>query len=183
MRTIARNRTSDALSFSAGVSATLSRRWYANFDTSLYEIDATVASAGVAARPRSERIVTTLNLVGASLRAGRDSLNLGLRIDSSNIADTSTVFADWRMPIGDRWQITPRLDLSQRSARDLPQWIYQPSLRVAHFRPNGMRFELEARGRFSDRELPVDDLNAGFFEDGTEQTTDYFVALRWQLDF
>ena len=184
IRTLARDRTADALTASVGIDIPLSERLDLSLDVSTRAADATVASGGVASIPETgTQFYVNANLVGSSLLRQGDLTLLTLRHDATRTRDSSTVIIDTRLPFGEGLRINPRLSLTRRidNASDTEQIVATPSIRIL-YRWRSLMLDLEAGGRWSSRDLPPGEIDA-FTPDGTEELTGGFVNLGYRLEF
>jgi len=188
VRHLARNRTAEERSGSAGLSAALTPRLQLKADVAWLEYTETVASGGVAAFPGTgPQLSWGGHLLGSGFfRAGQLFL-VGYRHDETREADTDTVFVDLRQPVGERLRIQSRLDVSQRIANqdpagDIDQWIANPMLRLAYDWQRRYRIEFEVGGQWSNRKFPPA-LTPPLIEDDTIEQSDYYLQLGYTLDF
>ncbi len=184
VRTLARDRTAQATTVSAGVSLPLSERLDLSVDVTSRQSDATVASGGVAAIPATgTQLFLNATLVGSSLLRQGDLSILTLRHDTTRTRDSSMLMIDIRLPFGEGLRINPRISLIRRidNASGMEQLIASPSLRII-YRWRALMIDLEAGGRWSSRDLPATEIDP-FTEDGTEELTGGFVNLGYRLEF
>ena len=184
IRTLARNRTAQATSISAGVSIPLSERIDLSLDLSARQSDATEASGGVASIPDTgSQMFYNATFVGSSLLRQGDLTILTLRHETTRTRDSSMLMIDTRLPFGQGLRINPRLSLVSRSdnVSGSDQTIVSPSLRVV-YRWRALMIDLEAGGRWSNRDLPPTEIDL-FTEDGTEELIGGFVNLGYRLEF
>lgn len=188
IRRLARNRTPDAESASAGLTAEISQRWQLNADISYYELEATTASGGVEAFPNTgPQYIYGGYLLGSSLFKAGDSVIVGYRHYESGRSDSDTINVDMRYPIGERLRINPRLALTAQdrvSAIDgeSDEFIINPMLRVLYRGDRRYRIELEVGGQWSDRELPAGAISP-LAPDGSIESSSYYLQLGYWLDF
>ena len=93
------------------------------------------------------------------------------------------IMIDSRLPFGEGLRINPRLSFVQRTDNrtDTDQSIASGSLRVI-YRWKALMIDLEAGGRWSNRDLPPTEFDP-FTVDGTEELTGGFVNLGYRLEF
>lgn len=185
MRRLARNRTAQSQLASIGFSAGLTERFNLNSDIGYHEIEATPSTGGIPGTPgNGGQIYYTANLVGSSLMKARDTMILGLRYSTDDLATTSTLILDMRYPVRDSWRINPRIAVSTREneLENADQWIIAPTLRLLYRWFRGSRLELEVGGEWSDRDLPQDPL-ALPGDPVTEESSAYFMTLGYYMDF
>ncbi len=188
IRRLARNRTAETRSASAGLSAELSQRWQLNADITYNEYGATVSSGGVAAFPASgPQYFYGGHLLGSSIVKAGDSLVLGYRHFESRGTDSDTVTIDLRYPLGDGLRINPRLALTLRTSSqsmqsDTQQRIASPMLRVLYRWRRKYRIEFEIGGQWSDRELPPG-IVSPLDPDGSVESSAYYLQLGYWVDF
>jgi tetratricopeptide (TPR) repeat protein len=188
VRTLARNRTAEVRSGSAGVSAQLSERWHLNADISYDEHGSTISSGGVAAFPASgPQYVYSGQLLGSSLFRAGDSVVFVLRHLKSRDSDANTGIVDWRLPHGDRLRINPRLAVTrqtrkQNAAGVTQQWIANPMLRVFYNWRRTWRIELEVGSRWSDQELKPA-LPTSSAANASVESKGYYLQLGYWMNF
>ncbi|MDH3643626.1 MAG: hypothetical protein OES38_16100, partial [Gammaproteobacteria bacterium] len=186
IRTIARNRTTDAQNASLGLAITLSERWYFNGDAGYSAIDETIASAGVEGLAASgPQLYYSARLIGSSVFRNGDTTIVGFRLGSTERADTSTLSLDLRLPFGRSFRLSPRLAVSWRDAspQGEQQLIAEPSVRLVYQARRRYRLEVEAGGRWSARDLPDALLLSPLYPDEREESLGYYFNLRWGVDF
>lgn len=184
IRTLARNRTAQATTVSAGVSLPLGERIEMSLDISARQSDSTEASGGVAGIPDTgTQLFYNATLVGSGvLRQGGLTI-LTLRHDATRTRDSSMLMLDTRLPFGEGLRINPRVSLVSRTDNltGVDQLIASPSIRVI-YRWNALMIDLEAGGRWSSRDLPPTEFDP-FSVDGTEELMGGFVNLGYRLEF
>ena len=184
LRTIARHRTSDAQRYSTGMVADLSERWTLNADVTYTDITRSTTSAGVAAQPARQQFYTSVDFIGASLFKTGDSTNIGLRFDSTNVADTASLIFDLRLPFGDHLRINPRLVASYReTGASGTDQILAPSLRLTYLWGARYELEFEAGRRWQEQTFDEALLEQALFPFSEERQTEDLVALRWRVIF
>ena len=184
IRRIARDRTAQALTASAGVALPLTERFELRFDVTTRQSDATEASAGVAALPSTGTQMFYLGrLTASSLFLDGDLSVLTLRHDATRTRDTSTVMLDMRLPFGIGLRINPRLIVSSRTdnVSGADQIVARPSVR-ALYRWERLTLDLELGGYWSNRDLPPAELDP-FTVDGTEELTGGFINAGYRWEF
>ena len=123
-------------------------------------------------------------LVGTSVIRENDLLMMTLRSNTTRSRDTTSLLLDARLPFGRALRINPRLTVSQHTPNDSrasKQTILTPAMRVL-YRWRSVLFELEAGGRWSNRELPLSERDP-FTPDGTEELLGGFVNIGYRLEF
>ncbi len=184
IRTLARDRTAQATTMSAGVSLPLTERIRLSLDLTARQSDATEASGGVASIPDTgTQMFYNATFVGSSLMRQGGLTVLTLRHDATRTRDSSMLMIDTRLPFGEGLRINPRLSLVSRTDNlsGVDQLIASPSIRIV-YRWNALMIDLEAGGRWSSRELPPAEFDP-FTTDGTEELTGGFVNLGYRLEF
>jgi len=184
VRTLARDRTAQASTASIGVSIPIRDRFKLSMDVSVRQSDGTQASGGVAAIPATgAQMFYSGTIVGTDLLRQGDLTTLTTRYDSTRTRDLIRFLFDTRLPFGDGLRINPRLELRKitRKPDNTEQTVIGPSLRVL-YRWKKLMLDLEAGGRWSSRELPLDEFDP-FTPDGTEQLLGGFVRLGYRLEF
>jgi hypothetical protein len=154
IRRIARDRTAQATSASVGFSWPLFDRFQMNSDITYTEYDATVASAGIAQTPASDpQLYFSLNFIGSSLFKDGDTAIFEFRHDQTDTGETAGVILDFRIPMGQRLQINPRIAIASR--RYWVDWstelFVEPTLRFLMRIRGQHRLEAEIGGLWSTR--------------------------------
>jgi hypothetical protein len=155
LRSIARDRTAQAEQASFGLSRPVLDRFQLHADAGYAAFEGTVASAGVAALPDLGRqTFVSLRFVGSSLAKDGDAATFALRRTAGPSVTNDTLTIDWRVPMGARLRLNPRLALSSRGYGDeaSKQWIAAPTLRLAFRSPKRHQLEIELGARRSTRE-------------------------------
>ncbi len=184
VRRIARDRTAQALTASAGVAIPLTERLQLMFDVTTRTSDGTEASAGVEAIPATDsQFYYLARLTGSSLLAQGDLSILTLRHDSTRTRDTTTAMLDMRIPLSEGLRINPRLIASSRTdnVSGAEQLLAKPSLRVL-YRWKRLTVDVEVGGYWSNRDLPPLELDP-FTVDGTEELTGGFINAGYRWEF
>jgi hypothetical protein len=184
VRRLARDRTAQSTALSAGLSMPLGDRYELSFDVAMRQADATVASGGVVAIPETgNQVFATATLVGTSLLRSNDLTVVSLRYDATRTHNTSMLLLDARIPFGERLRVSPRVAVTNRSAKltDETQLVIAPALR-AMLRWGNFLLDLELGARWSSRDLPPTELDP-FTEDGVEEATGGFVNLGYRWEF
>lgn len=184
IRTLARHRTAQASSLSAGIRLPLSERYDLSFDVTTRQADATTASAGVASIPDTgTQVFYSASLIGSSVLRDGDLGVLTLRHDTTRTRDASTLLLDLRLPLSEGLRVSPRLALTSRqdNVNGTDQLIAAPSVRVI-YRWRALMVELEGGGRWSSRDLPPTELDP-FTPDGTEELLGGYINVGYRLEF
>lgn len=184
VRRLARDRTTQSTVVSIGLSAPLGERLDLSLDASLRQADASVASGGVAARPDTgNELFFNATLAATSLLRDNDLLLISVRHDSLRTRDTSRLMFDSRIPLFRSLRINPRLAVTHhaRHDADTTQTVVEPAIRILYRRGN-ILLDLEAGGRWSNRELPPTEFDP-FTPDGTEELLGGFVNLGYRWEF
>lgn len=184
VRRLARDRTSQSTLLSVGLSAPLGERLDLSLDLSLRKADDSIASGGVAARPDTgNELFFNATLAATSLLYDNDLLLVSFRHDSLRSRDTSRLLLDIRVPVFGSVRINPRLSVTHHALSNsrTTQMIAEPALRVLYRRGN-ILLDLEAGGRWSNRELPPTEFDP-FTADGTEELLGGFVTLGYRWEF
>lgn len=183
IRTLARNRTSEAWTATGGFTYNLSQRWYANGNVTYSDFGGSVASGGIAAAPDTQQFYSSIDLIGSSIFRNSDTTIFGYRLQSTSTADTNTLRFELRLPMGDKLRVGPMLSASYRDAvTGDQQLIIEPGLRATYRWGERYRLELEGRGRWSNRKLPSGLLGSPLYPDEEEQSEAYFFQLGWRVD-
>lgn len=176
IRQLAQDRTADSRSYTLGLSRPLSERFQISGDVTLSELEGTPASGGVEAMPGTgSEYFYNLQLIGSNLLKEGDISILGLRHSDTSTAKTTSVSLNERYPINSVWRINPRLriDYRQNVNTDTDQWTGAPSILMDYLWRKRYRFEFEAGGEWSQRQL----------SDATEDTRSYYVYMGYRADF
>lgn len=176
VRELARDRTGDMQTYSAGVSSPLFDRFQVNADLTMVNYSGTPASANVPAIPDiSGDLYYSLTLIGSGLLVEGDTSVLGLGyVDGSN-ASTMTVSVDTRYPMFRGFRLNPRMRVSLREIvrTQSDQWIAAPSLRLLYRFARRYQLELELGGEWSSQK--VDDASIDY--------NAYFIYAGYRADF
>lgn len=184
IRTLARNRTAQSTAASVGVSIPVGERFDVSLDVSLRQADATTASAGVAAIPDTgNQLFFNATVVGTNIFRENDLLLLSVRHDSTRTRDTASFVIDSRLPFGRAFRLSPRLGVVRHMLTNggTTQMILSPSLRLL-YRRQSLLIDLEAGGRWSNRDLPAGELDP-FTPDRVEELFGGFVNLGYRWEF
>lgn len=188
IRRLARNRTADERSASAGLSAAVTSRLQLKADVSYTEYSGSVTSGGVQAFPDAgPRYSYGGHLLGSGFFKPGHVFVVGYRHDEAQSVDADTLWLDMRYPIGERLRIQSRLNVSRRIANQNPagnieHWIADPVLRVIYRWKRSYQVELEVGGRWSNREFPVA-LAPPLTPDNVDESSSYYLQLGYTLDF
>jgi hypothetical protein len=189
VRRLARNRTAEFRSWSAGIATELSERWNVNASMIFNEYGSTIASGGVAAFPATGPMYEWhVHLLGASVLRTADSLNLGYRRRETRNDDANTFITDLRFPVGEGLRINPRVAVTrQQRIRSgvgaTQQWVVDPMLRIIYRWHRRYRIEFEVGGRWSDEELPPDPLLIAPQSVESIETSAYYLHAGYWMDF
>ena len=185
IRTLARDRTAQSSTASLGLSVPFGDRFDLSFDATMRQSDGTVASGGVAAIPETgNQFFLNAMVVGTSILRDNDLLALTLRSNTTRSRDTLIAIFDSRLPFGRALRINPRITYTQHSpnvSNASEQSILQPELRIL-YRWRQVLFELQAGGRWSNRELPPLETNP-FTTDGVEELTGGYLNIGYRWEF
>jgi tetratricopeptide (TPR) repeat protein len=146
IRQIARERTMASRTVTFGVAAPLAERWQVNADVTMTEMDASVASAGVAAVPGTGlQTYYSTSLVGSALFGGNDVSIFNIRYGESDEFTTAQLTWDLRLPVGRKLRINPRLRLGvyEGLTTNRRRETVTPSLRLLLNTARHYRLELE----------------------------------------
>lgn len=184
IRRIARDRTTQATTVSLGLSAPLGERLDLSLDASMRHADASVESAGVAARPDTgNEVFLNATVAATSFFRDNDLLLVSLRFDSLQSRDSARFMVDSRLPLTRSLRFSPRLIVTHHETTQNAetQTIVTPSLRLM-LRLGAALFDVEAGGRWSNRELPLSELDP-FTPDGTEELLGGYVNIGYRWEF
>lgn len=185
LRTLARDRTADGLAGATGFATAVGQRWNLNGDLGYLNTKGAVSSAGVIAQPDFKQIYSALTLVGSSLFRPGDSAIFGFRLDSSNVADTSSLLFDFRIPIGPSLRVGPKLKLSWRDASPGgdQQLLLEPGLRLLYRWRTRYRLEFDAGYRLTQQQFNEQLLDTPLYPEDRELSTELYFSLSWRVDF
>jgi hypothetical protein len=154
VRRIARDRTAQARSASLGFSWALFDRFQMNSDVTYTEFDATEASAGIEAFAASDpQLFFAMNFIGSSLFRDGDTAIFEFRHSQTRSGESAGIVLDFRLPVGSRVRINPRLAVTSRKywVDFSTEWFVEPTLRVLMRIRQHHRFEAEFGGLWSNR--------------------------------
>ena len=132
LRALARARTADQLELRVGSTLQLDDRWQVRVGSAYQDRARSPATEGVAAIPQRLSIRSWFQLTGNGLARRGDSWQLTTSFDSRLREDLASVNLAWRIPLWRRWQLTPELGATQRSAVDgrRDRLLLSPGLRL-----------------------------------------------------
>ncbi|MGI9326778.1 MAG: tetratricopeptide repeat protein [Pseudomonadales bacterium] len=184
VRTLARSRTAQAWNAAAGLTMILSQRWYITGSTTYIDTESSLDTGAVAARPGMQQFYSSANLIGSSIFREGDTTVLGYNLDSNSSATTNSLRFELRLPFGSHLRLGPLLNLSYRdaAAEGEKQYVIEPGLRMTYRWRQRYRLELQARGRWSNRELPESLQQSPLYPDDEERASSYFFQLGWRVD-
>lgn len=154
VRRIARDRTAQAHSASIGFSWALFDRFQMNTDLTYSEFDATDASAGIDAFPGSDpQLFFSTNFIGSSIFKDGDTTIFEFRHSQTRSAESSGIVLDFRLPMGPRIRLNPRLAVTSRKywLDWSTEWFVEPTIRFLMRIKQQHRFEAEIGGLWSNR--------------------------------
>ncbi|HMB73743.1 MAG TPA: hypothetical protein VKQ06_09245, partial [Gammaproteobacteria bacterium] len=124
----------------------------------------------------------SLNFVGSSLFGGGDTAIFGLRHSQTRTAETAGIVFDFRLPMGQRIRINPRLAVTSRK-----YWVdwstelfVEPTLRLLMRFRQQHRFEVELGALWSSRALRS---NAAGQSAPDQETSARFFNLGYLWEF
>jgi hypothetical protein len=122
-------------------------------------------------------------LVGTNLLRENDLLLMSARYNSTRTRDTASFVLDSRLPFGRAFRVSPRVGVTYHTLTnsDTEQLIVTPSLRLM-YRWRNLLIDLEAGGRWSNRDLPATEIDP-FTTDGVEELFGGFVNLGYRWEF
>jgi hypothetical protein len=176
IRQIARERTADGRTMTFGVAAPLAQRWQVNADVTMTEIEASVASAGVAAVPGTGvQTYYSTTFVGSALFGASDVSIFNVRIGRADDFTSSQLTWDLRFPVGRKLRLNPRLRLARWESpfTNRSRESIAPSLRLLLNTSRHYRLELEVG---NDTLTRTDN-------GGEQEATGQFVYLGYRADF
>ncbi len=183
VRTLARDRTAQGQTYTAGLSMPLGERFDLSFDATMRRLEATEESGGVAARPDTgNELFFNATMVASSLFLSNDLLFVSLRQDALSSRDSTHLIIDSRLPVSRSLRINPRIEVTRHERDDASaQTVIEPSLRLL-LRWGNVLVDFEAGGRWSNRELPPLEIDP-FTTDGTEELLGGFVSASYRWEF
>lgn len=184
IRTLARDRTAQSTTVSLGISAPLGERFDVSLDATMRQVDETVASGGVVARPDTgNEVFLNATLAATSLFRDNDLMLISVRYDALQSRDTAYLMLDSRLPLSRYLRINPRVTVTHHDmlTSTSTHTIVSPALRVL-FRYKDILLDFEAGARWSNRELPAGELDL-FTPDGTEELLGGFVNIGYRWEF
>lgn len=185
VRTLAVNRTPDATRLSLGGYYALTPDLRLTVDLSQWQQEASVASGGVVAIPdtgqQSQLLVT---LLGSSWLTDGDLARLQYRADKTRVSETARVLVEWRYPLAKGLRVSPIIAVANRTwmADQSEQVIIEPSIRVFYRWRERFLLELEAGGRYSNRELAAGVIDP-FIADGEEELIGSYINIGYRMEF
>ena len=184
VRTLALDRTPEATNLGLGAAYTLTDRTRLSVDYASRETDATVASGGVPALPATGRqtyLIATLTTTSFVRDGGLTRVQL--RQDKTLTQEVTRLTLETRVPFRGL-RINPLLHLSTRDllTDGSEQTIIEPVIRVFYRWGDNMLFELEAGGRYSNRELAAGVVDP-FIADGEEELFGSYINVGYRWEF
>lgn len=185
IRTLAADRTPDATRLSLGAYYALTPDVRLTIDMSQWQQDASVASGGIVAIPdtgtQTQMLVT---LLGSSMLTEGDLARLQYRADKTRVSETARVLLEWRYPLARGLRVSPIIAVANRTwmADQSEQLIIEPSLRVFYRWRERFLFEMEAGGRYSNRELAAGVIDP-FIADGEEELIGSYINIGYRMEF
>jgi hypothetical protein len=176
IRQIARERTADGRTMTFGVAAPLAQRWQVNADVTMTEIEASVASAGVAAMPGTGvQTYYSTTFVGSALFGASDVSIFNVRIGRADDFTSSQLTWDLRFPVGRKLRLNPRLRLAtwESPFTNRSRESIAPSLRLLLNTSRHYRLELEVG---NDTLTRTDN-------GGEQEATGQFIYVGYRADF
>lgn len=177
LRALAEDRTAKSKLFTLSINKPLSDHWRLYASASMNSLSSMPESAGVIAlEGTGSEYSYDLQFIASSLLFDNDNHIFGLRYYDGSLSSRTSLRADGRYPIGDKWRINPRLRVDYRqdtnSAGD--QWFYRPSIRVDYRHKRKHFIEIEVGQEWTDRQ---------FGNDLGEKTTGLFALLGYRYNF
>lgn len=176
VRDLAEDRTAESTTVTLGASHPFSERIQLSGDVTIANLSDTDGSGGVEPIPGTgNEYFYGLQLIGSSLIKAGDIGILGLRYSNLSTARIYSASLNSRYPVNQVWRVNPRLrvDYRENDRDDSTQWITVPSLRMDYRFRRRLRFEAEAGGEWSTRQLSVDN----------EDSSSWFLNVGYRLDF
>lgn len=173
---LAQDRTADSKSLTIGFAHPLTAQYQISADVAVTNLSSTIASGGVDAVPGTgNEYFFGTQLIGSSLFKPGDISILGVRYSDTSTSNTISLLANTRYPITHDWRVNPRIrvDYRENLNDDSTQWTTAPSLRMDYRWRKRYRFEIEAGGEWSTRQLTTD----------TERDQAYFLSMGYRADF
>ncbi len=185
IRTLARHRTADALQLASGFSALLNENWYLNADIHYQDIKRSTASGGVAARPASTLIHSAATFTGSSIFRTGDTAIIGVRVNSTDRADTASLLFELRMPWGNALRIGPKLSVAYQEvgANGAQQWWVEPGMRLTYRLKQRYQLTMDVGSRLSEQTFDDDFLTNPALFDEDERSSELYFNIGWRADF
>ncbi len=148
------------------------------------ETEATVASGGVVGLPASGRqdyLIATLT--ATSFLKDGDLTRVLVRQDNSRTQEVTRIQLETRLPYGSL-RINPVLNYAVRdlAADGSSQFVIEPVIRVFYRWRDNVLLELEAGGRYSNRELAPGTFDP-FIADGEEELLGSYINIGYRMEF
>ena len=184
IRTLALDRTPEASNLGFGAAYALTDRTRLSLDYASRETDATVASGGVAAFPATGRQTYLIAaLTTTSFVRDGGLTRLLVRQDNTRTQEVTRLTVETRVP----WRglrINPLLHVSNRDilTDGSTQLVVEPVLRLFYRWRETMLFEVEAGGRYSNRELAAGVVDP-FIADGEEELLGTYINIGYRWEF
>ncbi len=147
----ASDRTASSKSISAGVSQQFNEKWSGSIDATMAYYTGTPSSGGVEATPDPGLdFYAGVTMSGTGVFRTNDTVTASLRYANSSSADTYMADAFYRLPIGEKLRLGPRLRGSYRPSKtaNQVQYIVQSSLNVNYKINKFWTFESEIGARY-----------------------------------
>jgi hypothetical protein len=157
---IAADRTASSDSVRLGMNTRLGERWTVSADVMSSRFHATEASLEIPGLPSQRTLYSSVQLRSADV-FGRGSYSaMTVRVADSATSDTTSVYWDNRIRLGNLFQFSPRFRVDHRNfdSGDT-QWSFRPSLRLDYRPGRRVRFELEGGYQWTTREMADRDLS------------------------
>lgn len=148
---LARDRTANSQSITAGGTQPINEKYQASADITLYQVDDTVASEGdtvipegtLATEGTTSYFINT-QLIGNSLFLKYDTNVLGIRYNNTDSSNTISFIVNSRFPLTRTWRINPRLQYDYRKrSDDRSQDKLRAALKMDYRYLNKARFDFE----------------------------------------
>ena len=155
VRQLGLDRSPLSMTYSVGMSHSLTPRLQINVDANETSVDASPDSGGIFGTPASDYSYYSTNIVASSLLKEGDVTIFGVRYSDSTTSKVISLTMDSRFPFGRNWRVNPRLrvDRRERASETDYEWIYTPGIRIQYRRNQKLRIELEAGRQYSQRDI------------------------------
>ncbi|MDH3760379.1 MAG: SPOR domain-containing protein [Gammaproteobacteria bacterium] len=153
---LAQDRTSKSNSLYFGVYYVIDNRRQVNVDFSVFDMDATTASAGVAAIPSTRDLQLSLDYSVSGLFSASDYTSMGFRLSDSDTSEILSLRMRSRFAGSGGFSYQPKVQLDFRQSKNSgpDQTILKPSIRLKYQVTRSLHLESDFSLEHSDLDLP-----------------------------